>query len=248
MRLRTSIALVLLVAFAAGFGWAQDHKALTNKDITDMVKQGLNDSVIVKVIQASDTNFDTSPDAMTQMQSAGASVQVMGAMLKAASSKKKAAETTTPAPVSRAPATAPASKPIADAHEGEYLLKEGTVVPLKFATDISSRYSSEGDKVQLTLVSDLKVGDVVVVKQGAKAIAVVTHAKKAGLLPGSNGELSIQVREMVSGENRIHLRGAGQRDGVMGPIGYVTHGNIEVDEGTPLTAFVDEDIWLPPAK
>ncbi|MGB2620869.1 MAG: hypothetical protein WA857_10220 [Candidatus Acidiferrum sp.] len=173
---------------------------------------------------------------------------VMGAMLKAASNKKKATQTSAPAPVSPAPAAAPASKALADAHEGEFLLKEGTVVPLKFATDISSRYSAEGDKVQLTLASDLKVGDVAVVKQGAKAIAVVTHAKKAGLLPGSTGELSIQVREMVSGENRIHLRGKGQRDGVMGPIGYVTHGNIEVDEGTPLTAFVDEDIWLPPAK
>ncbi|MGH9742927.1 MAG: hypothetical protein ACRD51_11315, partial [Candidatus Acidiferrum sp.] len=219
--------LLLTVALAASLGSAQDHKALTNKDITDMVKQGLNDSVIVKVIQASDTNFDTSPGAMTQMQSGGASVTVMGAMLKAEAAKKKTAAT----PPSPAPSTAPpAAAPPSDPHAGKYLLKEGTEVPLKFATDESSRYASEGDKAELTLLSDIKVGDVVVVKQGAKAIAVVTHAKKSGMLPGSNGELNMQLKELQSGGARIRLRGGMARDAVLGPIGQIKHGNIEVEE------------------
>ncbi|HKV25434.1 MAG TPA: hypothetical protein VJN93_12645 [Candidatus Acidoferrum sp.] len=238
------LSAMLLILAAGAFGWAQENKALTNKDIMDMVKQGLSDSMIVKVIQASDTNFDTSPDAMTQMQSAGASLKVMDAMLKAAAPKKKTAATPTqPA----APTAAPRAS-ADDPHAGKYLLREGTPVLLKFATDESSRYATEGDKVALTLSSDLRSGDVVLVKEGAKATAVVTHVKKSGFLPGSNGELSIQVKELANGSERIRLRGSPQRDGVLGPVGYLKHGNIEVDEGTSLTAYVDEDTWLAPVQ
>jgi hypothetical protein len=242
MSLKRCGLLVLLVLIAATLGWAQDHKALTNKDVMDMVKKGLSESVIVKVIQASDSNFDTSPDAMTQMQNGGASVRVLDAMLKAEVNKKKAAAASQQAAASPAPAVAVP----ADANAGKYLLKEGTEVPLKFATDVSSRYATEGDKVELNLVSDLKVGDAVVVKQGAKAFVVVTNAKKGGMLPGSNGELSLSMGNMTSEGNRIRLRGA--RGSVLGAIGQIKHGNVEVEEGTPLKGYVDEDIWLPPAK
>jgi hypothetical protein len=44
------------------------------------------------------------------------------------------------------------------------VLKEGADVPLKFAQDLSSKTSSEGDSVNLVLDEDLKVGDVVIVK------------------------------------------------------------------------------------
>jgi hypothetical protein len=242
MNSRKSLSILLLVATMATFGWAQDQKALTNKDVMDMVKKGLNESVIVKVIQASDTNFDTSPDAMTQMQSGGATVKVMGAMLKAQANKKKAEVATPPTTTSPAPASAAP----ADPNAGKYLLKEGTQVPLKFAADVSSRYATPGDKVELTLVSDIKVGDVVVVKQGAKAFVVVTNAKKAGMLPGSVGELSLHMEHMTSEGNRIRLRGA--KGTVLGAVGQMKHGNVEVDEGTPLMAYVDEEIWLSPAK
>ena len=235
----------LAVLFSAA---AQDNKALTNKDVLDMVKQGLNDAVIVKVIQASDTKFDTSPEAMTKMQGAGASVKVMDAMLKAEAGKKKAAAS--PAPVAPAnPAPPPTeTKAAPDANAGKYLLKEGTPVPLRFAGDISSRYASPGDKVPLTLVADLKVGDVVVVKQGAKAVIVVTSAKKSSMLPPSNGELTLHLEELSSGSVRIRLRAGVTRDSTLGALGKLRHSNMEVDEGTPLTAYVDEDTWLSPAN
>lgn len=244
MRWKRVVLGVLVATTTACVAWSQDQKALTNKDILDMVKQGLNEAVIVKVIQASDTKFDTSPDAMTQMQSAGASVKIMDAMLKADANKRKAA-------AAPAPATTPTTPPVAlpaDPHAGKLLLREGTNVPLKFAQDESSRYATEGDKVQLTLTSDLKIGDVVVVKQGAKAVAVVTHTKKSGMLPGSNGELSLQIKELVSGPDRIRLRGGSGRDTVLGSLGQIKHGNVEIEEGTPLTVYVDEDVWVSPAK
>jgi len=49
-------------------------------------------------------------------------------------------------------------------------LKEGTDVPLKFAEPISSKTSSEGDPVNFVLADDIKVGDIVVAREGAKAI------------------------------------------------------------------------------
>lgn len=235
---------VLVAAMMACFACAQDQKALTNKDILDMVKQGLNESVIVKVIQASDTKFDTSPDAMTQMQSAGASVKIMDAMLKADANKKKAAAAPPPATTQATPSVTPPTDP----HAGKLLLREGTDVPLRFAQDESSRYATEGDKVQLTLTSDLKIGDVVVVKQGAKAVAVVTHTKKSGMLPGSNGELSLQIKELLTGSDRIRLRGGSGRDTVLGSLGQIKHGNMEIEEGTPVTVYVDEDVWLSSPK
>ena len=103
-----------------------------------------------------------------------------------------------------------------------------------------------GIKCALTLVSDVKVGDVVVVKQGAKALVVVTNAKKAGILPGSTGELSLHLEHMMSGTNRIRLRGS--KGNTLAGIAKNRHGNMDVDEGTPLTAYVDEDIWLLPAN
>jgi len=70
------------------------------------------------------------------------------------------------------PAAAPvAAAPAANAPDaaGKYMLRDGTDVNLAFAQELSSKTSSEGDPVVLTLTDDLKVGDVVVAKAGAKA-------------------------------------------------------------------------------
>lgn len=267
---KSLLALLVSALFFAGLTVAQEHKTLTNKDVVDMVKQGLNETMIIKVIQASDTEFDTSPDAMTQLQSGGVSLNIMDAMLKADQSKKNAAaapvSATSTAPAGSAPAaassatSAPAPAPApADANPGKHLLKEGTEVPLKFAQDLSSKTANEGDAVELTLDNELKVGDVVVAKPGAKAVAVVSNAKKAGMV-GKGGELNIQLQHLTVNGVRVRVRGTKGREGesktgtavaltvLFGPIGLLKHGkNVEVKAGTPLVAFVDEDTWLPPA-
>jgi len=138
------------------------------------------------------------------------------------------------------------------------VLKEGTDVPLVFATAISSKTAVDDDTVNLTLAEDLKIGDVVVVKKGAPA--VVTNAKKAGMM-GRGGELSIRLEYLKSDSQRLHLRGNKGKEGegrvgatvaltvLFGPIGLIKHGkNVEIAEGTPLTAFVDQDYPLVPAK
>ncbi len=139
-------------------------------------------------------------------------------------------------------------------------LKEGTDVKLKFADDLSSKTANEGDPVTLILDEDLKVGDVVVAKAGCKATGTISNAKKAGMM-GKGGELNMRLEHLKVGDARVRLRGSKGKEGegkvgtavaltvLFGPIGLIKHGkNVEVKAGTPLSAFVDEDIALLPVQ
>lgn len=143
---------------------------------------------------------------------------------------------------------------------GTVSLKEGTEVKLKFDQDLSSKTATEGDTVNLILDQDLRVGDVIVAREGCKAVAEVTNAKKAGHM-GKGGELNIRLNYLKAGDNRIRLRGSKGKEGeskegtaialtvLFGPIGLLKHGKqIEVKQGTPLLAYVDQDIEVPAAK
>lgn len=137
------------------------------------------------------------------------------------------------------------------------MLKEGADVNLKFAQDLSSRTSNEGDPVDLTLDQDLKMGDVIIAKAGAKAVGIITHAKKAGMI-GKAGELNMRLQYLMVGDTRLKLRGTKGKEGqgkegaavaltvLFGPIGLIKHGkNVDIKAGTPLLAYTDENFELP---
>jgi hypothetical protein len=139
-------------------------------------------------------------------------------------------------------------------------LKEGTDVKLKFAQALSSKTAADDDPVNMVLDEDLKVGDVTVAKAGAKALGTVTNAKKAGMM-GKGGELNLRLEYLIVGDSRMRIRGTRGREGegkvgtavaltvLFGPIGLIKHGkNVEIKEGTPLAAFVDQDFAVPAAK
>lgn len=138
-----------------------------------------------------------------------------------------------------------------------FLLKEGTEVNLKFAQELSSKTAAEDDRVNFELAEDLKVGEVIVARAGAKAVGSVSHVKKAGMM-GKGGELNVRLEYIKVGDSRIRLRANKGKEGedktgtavvltiLFGPIGLIKHGkNVEVKSGSPLKAFVDEDIKLP---
>jgi hypothetical protein len=165
-------------------------------------------------------------------------------------------------PAASTPAAAPApAAPVAPAAPAAKLvLKEGTDVKLKFTDSLSSKTAAEGDPVNLTLDEDLKVGDVVVVKAGAKAVGTISNAKKAGMM-GKAGELNMRLEHLTAGDQRIRIRGSKGKEGegkegttvaltvLFGPIGLIKHGkNVEIKAGTPLAAYVDQDTALDPAK
>jgi hypothetical protein len=161
-----------------------------------------------------------------------------------------------------APQSPPAAQPPAQVAEppGKLVLKEGMDVKLKFAQDLSSKTANDDDPVNLVLDEDLKVGDVTVCKAGAKAVGTVTHAKKAGMM-GKGGELNLRLEYLIVSDTRMRLRGTKGKEGegkvgaavaltvLFGPIGLIKHGkNVEVKQGTPLLAYVDQDFTVPPAK
>ena len=140
------------------------------------------------------------------------------------------------------------------------ILKEGTDVRLKFAEALSSKTAADDDPVNLFLDEDLKVGDVTVAKAGAKALGTITNAKKAGMI-GKGGELNLRLEYLIVGDSRMRIRGSRGREGdgqvgavvaltvLFGPIGLIKHGkNVEIKEGAPLMAYVDQDFAVPVAK
>jgi hypothetical protein len=163
--------------------------------------------------------------------------------------------TVSPAPAASS-ATTNAANPSSD---GKNVLQEGVDVQLKFAESISSKTASDGDPVALILDSDLKVGDVVVAKAGSKAFGEVTNVKKAGMM-GKAGELNVRLTYLKVGNNKIRLRGTKGKEGesgttgaivltvLFGPIGLIKHGkDIDIKQGTALSAYVSDDITLPAA-
>lgn len=175
----------------------------------------------------------------------------------AAQNPPTTSQSATPAAQS-SPAVAPAAQP--SEPPAKLVLKEGTDVRLKFAQDLSSKTANDDDPVALVLDDDLKVGDVTVVKAGAKALGTITHAKKAGMM-GKGGELNMRLEYLVAADSRMRLRGTKGKEGegkvgatvaltvLFGPIGLIKHGkNVEIQQGTPLLAYVDQDYTLSPAK
>ena len=75
--------LALPVPFSAQ---APTENALTNADIARMVKAGIPESIIVRKIQMSGTEFGTSPAALIDLKNQGASEGVLGAVLDSRSS------------------------------------------------------------------------------------------------------------------------------------------------------------------
>jgi hypothetical protein len=143
---------------------------------------------------------------------------------------------------------------------GKYMLREGDDVDLQFAQDLSSKTSSEGDPVAFTLTDDLKVGNVVVAKAGAKAFGEVTKAEKSGMM-GKAGELNLRLDYLKVGDAKIKLRGTKGKEGesgttsavvltvLFGPIGLIKHGkNVEIKKGQALHAYIGDDITVPPAN
>jgi hypothetical protein len=258
MRWRTMLVLLALSVFSAPQAFTQTQKPLTNPDIVNMTKQGLDSGLIVKEIQSSGTEFDTTPQTLIDLKNAGVDNSVIDAML-SAQTQKPTAEVNAVRGSTMTGAGNNSSRPVCSANDG-CLLKEGIEVPLKFANGISSKTANEGDPVEFVLDDDLKVGDSIVVAKGAHALATVTTAKKAGMM-GRPGDLAVQIQYLTVGSNRVHIRGTKGREGdsktgatvaltvLFGPIGLIKHGkNVEIPAGSPLTAYVDQDIWLTPVN
>ncbi|HEY6304111.1 MAG TPA: hypothetical protein VIX14_13710 [Terriglobales bacterium] len=256
---RVRLFLVFVFAACCLPTLAQTQKALTNADILTMTKEGFAPSLIIKAIRSSSTDFDVSAHTLVELKNAGVDSSVMEAMLSAQADKPSAAtEAARGAAAVAGGAAVDLSKPNCTANG--CLLRDSSEVLLKFVAAVNSKTAHEGDPVEFVLDQDLKLDDSLVIAKGAHAVATVSVAKKAGMM-GKPGELSIQIQYLIAGSNHIRLRGSKGREGegktgatvaltvLFGPIGLIKHGkDVEIAAGTPLAAYVDQDIWLPEIK
>jgi hypothetical protein len=138
-------------------------------------------------------------------------------------------------------------------------LKEGTEVNLQFAQKLTSKAAVVNQPVELVLSEDIKVLDYVVVKRGARVLGTVIAGKESEKKKAEAKALAIRVDFLHAGEHKIGLRGQQVAEGkrnkdamVAGTIFLGISGLIAtsgkhyvIPEGTPLKAFVDQDIELP---
>lgn len=138
-------------------------------------------------------------------------------------------------------------------------LREGTEVKLKFDDSISSKTAALDDPVSLTVTDDVQANGVTVIHAGDHAVAYVSKVQHSGMM-GRPGELSIRLDSLKDNGTKVHLRGSKGREGdgkvgetvvltvLFGPIGLIKHGkNIEINAGSPLTAYVSDDVVFPAA-
>jgi hypothetical protein len=147
-------------------------------------------------------------------------------------------------------------------------LGEDTPVRLRLAQTISSGTAKLNDKVDFEVVEDIKVGNLVVIPQGATAIGTVTeaHPKKSF---GRAGKLNVNIdyvrlangdkaslRAVKGGSGGSHtaaMTGAVVATAIVffpaAPLFFFIKGkNIVIPKGTEISAFVAADTPIDPAK
>jgi hypothetical protein len=162
----------------------------------------------------------------------------------------------------------PAPEPQAMKPALEFGLSEDTPIRLRLGRTISSSTENLNDKVDFDVLEAVKVGDVIVIPQGAKAIATVTEAKKKGRM-GKAGKLNVNIDYVQDAiGDKIPLRAVkggsgGSHTGAMtgaivatsilffpaAPFFLFMHGkDITIPKGTEITAYVAADTALDRAK
>jgi hypothetical protein len=120
MRAKFTLVLAAVLLLAAGAAFSQSNKPLTNDDVVQMVKGGFDESTTIAAIDAANTNFDTSVQALMALKAAGVSEKVISSML--AATKKKGEATRT-----AAPAAAPTANPDIPDDMGVYTKLKGSL-------------------------------------------------------------------------------------------------------------------------
>jgi hypothetical protein len=157
------------------------------------------------------------------------------------------------------PAHAQTAAPIAPiAAPGAAVLRTGTAVPLKMSESITTKGKKlkVGQRVHLEVAEDVKVNGVTVIPIGSPAIAEVTDVRNKGMW-GKSGRIGAQVLYVTVNGRQIRMSGQFDDKGVTGTagvvaaavfipvVGFFTTGtSAHIDLGSPVKAFVDEDVAL----
>jgi hypothetical protein len=150
----------------------------------------------------------------------------------------------------------------------EFGLEDGTPVKLKLLRDLSSAKERAGEPVEFEVIEEIRAGDALIVKQGARAFGTVVQARPARRM-GRTGKLDVRIDavEMMNGEKAplravrygpdgSHAKNVAANVALSGllffpvaPFFLLQKGDdIKVPKGTLVTAFVNGNLPLERAK
>lgn len=233
--------LSLLLLATNAFAQAQPQ-VLTNDDIIQMVKGGLSASLITSQIRSATTRFDLSTAELIRLSKAGVPENVIAAMRNPGNATPGGTGTT---PVAGKTAKVP----------------DGEKIRLVLMEEVSSATAQEGDRVNLTVAEDLKVGEDIIIAKGAPAVGKISSAKKKGML-GQGGKFTMSLDQVkcVDGQN-VRLRATAARQGddkigktvaigvLAGPFALLVKGkDVTSPKGTEYTGYLDETKEIVVAK
>lgn len=158
-------------------------------------------------------------------------------------------------------------EPAAFAQES-IVLYDSTPVRMRLTRNISSADARVGDNVDFEVLDDIMVGDVVVISRGTAAIGTVTSAQpKRRMGRGGKLDVNIDYVRLTDGQ-KVALRavketqGGGKGGAMTGgivatsivflpaaPLFLLMKGkDITIPKGTEITAYVNGEIVLHPAR
>jgi hypothetical protein len=182
---RVCVALSACLACVLACGALVGQGPLTNGDIVKMVQAGVGNAVVVKAIEtAPATAFDTSPDGLIALKTAGVPDAVLTAMIGRARAGGAGAVRGAGAGSSRGVV---AETPVE--------IPDGTDIRLRLVTAASSASAETGDAIRFSVMDAVKVGTVTVIEKGAIATGRISEVKKGGIL-GRAGSLHFSIESV----------------------------------------------------
>lgn len=164
--------------------------------------------------------------------------------------------------VAQAQTAQPAIAPIAAGNAG--MLRVGTEVPLKLSEELTTKGKllKVGYRFHLEVASNVMVDGRIVIPAGSPAMGEVTEVRNKGMW-GKSGHITARILYTIVNGRQIRLTGNFDEKGTTGTAGVVgavallpvagfftTGTSAKIASGTPVKAFVDEDVALtaPPAQ
>lgn len=224
---------------------------LTVEQVAQLVQAGLSEDLIIAKIRKNGKAFDLSTEQLLQLKKARVSDNIIRILM------DPQAQTITATPaipvVPPASAVVPVTVPAPAQTQVKVKVPDGEKVRLLLMQDISSATAHEGDRIELSVVEDFKVGEDVVIAKGALAEGRITEVKKKRML-GQGGKLLMSIERVraVDGQN-LRLRATSGREGddkigktvvvavLAGPFALLVKGKDVVSpRGTEYTVYLDE--------
>jgi hypothetical protein len=153
----------------------------------------------------------------------------------------------------------PAVSPIAAPNHGMAVLRTGTEVPLKLSEMITTKGKQlkVGQRVHMEVAEPVLVNGVIVIPAGSPAMGEITEVRNKGMW-GKSGHFTGRALYTTVNGRQMRLSGGFDDKGKAGGTGavaasalvflpagfFMTGTSAKLEMGTPVKAFMDEDVQL----